>query len=321
MTRETKLQLRGPGLSTLLDTQDFGCWDSAIAQTLGHHHSRLHGKASGFQAQLRWGELGQLQILHIRGEGAVELIREQCEHAVLWLPLKGISEETINGATWLAEPETALLFKPGDAMHGFTSPSLEGISLLIPPEHLPHAAAKADPLIASGPAQQALVQAARNVAVAAVTQPPGAACAAADFTSALQLWGEACRPDRPRERITAVRRRQSVAQARDWIEAHLHEPFSIGELADALELSIRQLQYNLQAELGRTPMAEVRRLRLHQLRRLLQCPEHRQRSIARLMEASGLLASGATAAAYRDWFGEKPSATRRQALGATTRPL
>ena len=50
---------------------------------------------------------------------------------------------------------------------------------------------------------------------------------------------------------------------------------------------------------------------LRQLRRLLQDPDHKHRSISELMEASGLLACGITAADYRRWCGESPRRTRR----------
>lgn len=54
-------------------------------------------------------------------------LREQWGHSVLWLPLRGLSEERINGSPWLAEPGMGLLFQPGDRMQGETSEEIEGV--------------------------------------------------------------------------------------------------------------------------------------------------------------------------------------------------
>ena len=78
MAPETSQLLQGPGLSTLLDTQDFGCWESAVAQTLGHHRSSLRGPTNSFKAQLRCAQLEQLQVQYITpaGQGSTTLTPE-----------------------------------------------------------------------------------------------------------------------------------------------------------------------------------------------------------------------------------------------------
>ncbi|MFM7312269.1 MAG: hypothetical protein ACKO0M_03720 [Cyanobium sp.] len=286
-----------------------------ISQTLGHHRSNLCDSAVRFKARIHCAELGKIQILQIRGQGSVELVREQCDNAVLWLPMHGASEETINGRPRLAEPGTALLFRAGDAMRGLTSEHVAGISLVIPSDWLPPAAETADPLIAAGVAAQGLLQAAHEVALAAASGEAGGIWAANTLENALQLWAQSCLPQSRRERITATRRRQCVSRTREWILAHLHRPFTVAELAAALGLSIRQLQYNVLSELGRTPMAEARRLQLHHLRTLLRQHEEAENSIGNLMEKSGLQASGASAAAISKLVWREASSTRRKALG------
>lgn len=78
-----------------------------------------------------------------------------------------------------------------------------------------------------------------------------------------------------------------------------------------LAVSPRQLPNSFQAELGRSPMAEAKRLRLGHLRALLLDPAAHGCSVAELMEASALIASGVTSADDRRWCGESPSSTRR----------
>jgi transcriptional regulator GlxA family with amidase domain len=99
----------------------------------------------------------------------------------------------------------------------------------------------------------------------------------------------------------------------------LQERFTLAELSAAVQVSPRQLQYCFLQELGRSPMAEAKRLRLQRLRALLLDPAHERRSVAELMLAAGLIASGVTSADYRRWCGESPRRTRR-ALGAASAP-
>lgn len=282
-----------------------------MASTLGHHHSELLDAREPFQARFRSGRLGELGLLHIRGRGRVRLIREQQQHSVLWLPLRGMTQERVNGHTWLAEPGSGLLFHPGDALEGDTSEELEGISILIPSHLHPPPPRAAEPLLAAGLVPQRILAAARGVAAAAAQAPPGAAHAVDGLLEALRDWRNSQQP-MLRERITARRRRETVAEARRWMLPRLQQRFSVEELSRAVQVSPRQLQYSFQQELGRSPMAEAKRLRLQRLRALLLDPAQGQRSVAQLMLAAGLVASGVTAADYRRWCGESPSRTRRR---------
>lgn len=303
-------QLQGNGLTTVLATRDFGCWEAAVASTLGHHRSERLEAAKAFAAHLRVGQVGGVSVLHLNGRGRLRLIREQQGQSVLWLPLRGMTAERINGQSWLAEPGTALLFQPGDAMDGETSEELEGLSILIPAELHHPSPSFSSPLLAEGPLQQAILTSARQLAGAVARQPAGAAHAADQFIEALRAWREWQQQPLRRERITARRRRDTVQEARAWMGDRLDQRFGVVELSGALEVSTRQLQYSFLQELGRSPMAEAKRLRLQQLRRLLLDREQDHRSIAELMVASGLIASGVTSADYRRWCGESPRRTR-----------
>jgi len=308
--------LDGAGLITVLNTHDFGCWEASVANTLGHHRSELLSSPDQFQAHFRVGRVGAFSVLHLKSRGRLRLNREQREHSVLWLPLRGISEERINGESWLAEPGTGLLFQPGDAMEGETSERIEGLSILIPPGLHHRHSRPGSPLLAAGPLHQRILASARALAVAAALQLAGAEFAADQLTEVLREWTE--RQEQPfrRERITARRRRDTVESARQWMAARLPGRFSLDDLSQAVAISPRQLQYHFQQELGHSPMAEAKRLRLHLLRSLLQDREHNPCSVAELMAASGLIASGVTSADYRLRFGESPRQTRRRFNGS-----
>ena len=305
-------KLQGHGLATVLDTHDFGCWDAAVAATLGHHRSDLLAPTQPFEARLRTGQIGDYRVVHIQGRGRLRLIREQCDNSVLWLPLRGMTQERINGQTWLAEPGTGLWFHPGDAMEGETSEEIEGISILIPGGSDRAAASAAAPLLAKGRLQQQILSSARTLARAVACQQPGAEQASEQLTDALWAWTEWLSQPQRRERLTGRRRRTTVERARQWMAPRLQERFSVVELSQVMGISPRQLQYDFLLELGHSPMAEAKRLRLWRLRTLLLDPAQDHRRVAELMAAAGLIASGVTSGDYRNWCGEHPKQTRRR---------
>ncbi|MFN5220673.1 MAG: helix-turn-helix domain-containing protein [Cyanobacteriota bacterium] len=301
-------------MTTLLNTDDFNCWEAAVATTLGHHRSEQLTPSEPFNTRMRSGQLGECTVLHIQGRGRLRLKREQCHQSVLWLPLRGLTQERINGQEWLAEPGHGLLFRPGDAMEGETSEEIEGISLLLPMSWQPHPTVPISPLLAAGPQAQAVLRQAQAVAAASAQRPAGALHAADQLREALQGWIEGHLPSQRRERLTARRRRTTVNEARQWMAARLEERFSVVELSQAVAVSPRQLQYHFLQELGHSPMAEAKRMRLQRLRSLLLDRERDPCSVAELMAASGLIASGVTSADYRLRFGESPRQTRRRRL-------
>lgn len=304
----------------MLHTDDFGCWENALASTLGHHRSELLSPARPFHAHFRMGRIGAITVLHLQGCGRLRLNREQREQSVLWLPLQGLTEERINGRTWLAEPGTGLLFQPGDVMEGQTSETMEGLSILIPSSLHRRPTRPGSPLLAAGPLHQRILASARALAAAVALQPAGAEHTADAFTEALREWTELQEQPKRRESITARRRRETVASARQWMAARLQEGFSMADLSQAIEVSPRQLQYSFLEEIGRSPMAEAKQLRLQRLRTLLLDPSQDQRRVTELMAAAGLVASGVTSADYRSWCGENPSQTRLRRLGRDADP-
>lgn len=311
MVSENEPLTEASGFQTLLCSDDFGAWQTVVSSTLGHHHSRLQSGSHSFSARIGCAVVDEYPVLSIQGTGRLDLLREQCADAVLWLPQEGLMQETINGVEVLAEPGTALLFRPGDVMHGLSADLVRGVSILIPPHQLSQLQL-ASPLLREGLAQQQLISAAHDLVAAAAMGKPDASCAAERFADAL---AQDLRPpdlQDKRERVTATRRRSLVVEACIWMQERLAERFSVVELSEALDVSVRTVQNSFQTELGCSPMAELKRLRLRQLRTQLLDPELDSLSISALMNQAGLLACGVTAADYERWCGELPRRTRRR---------
>jgi AraC-like DNA-binding protein len=260
---------------------------------------------------MRGAQVDEFQLLWLQGSGQLELVREQCGDGVLWLPVEGLMQETVNGVEHLAEPGTALLFQPGDSMTGLTAEAIGGVSIVVPQHYLAWQGPYS-PLLRQGVMAQQLIQAGWDLVEVAANQPMGSSFAAERLVDALQ---QLCNPhnlDQHHERITARRRRALVSDACDWMLHRLADRFSVVELSAAMHVSVRTLQTSFQAELGCSPMAELKRMRLHQLRRFLLNPGLRHQSVAELMNQAGLLACGVTAADYQRWCGELPRRTRRR---------
>ena len=73
----------------MLVSRDFVAWEAVVGLALGHQQSRLLPASVAFEERMRIGELEEFSVLQLQGCGQVELLREQCGHGVLWLPLRG----------------------------------------------------------------------------------------------------------------------------------------------------------------------------------------------------------------------------------------
>lgn len=281
-----------------------------MGANLGDHRSDLTTGAASFRTRMAAGEAEGVRLLHIEGCGSVRLDRVQSEQAaVLWLPLQGYSEEHINGQLLIAEPGMALLMRPGDALLGVTSRHLEGLSILLPPNRL---ASECPRLLDLGVHHRALIDAARRFAHSLVSGFQQGRLGAHALLDQLEEWQVAMltRDNREQERITAVRRRTYVGEAYGWMLEHLDASFEVAQVAAAINVSVRTLQYAFLQETGQSPMAVAKRLRLRRLRTLLLDSETSSESVSDLMKRVGLLPCGATAADYRMYCGETPRQTR-----------
>ena len=107
--------------------------------------------------------------------------------------------------------------------------------------------------------------------------------------------------------------------ARAWLEEHLAEPISVSDLSVAVGLSVRQLQDVVRARFGFGPARLLRELRLERARLLLQSGA--ATSVSRAAIEAGFTHLGRFAAAYRDRYGELPSAARSERpAGDASRP-
>jgi LacI family transcriptional regulator len=101
-----------------------------------------------------------------------------------------------------------------------------------------------------------------------------------------------------------------VATALRFIREHVHEAIQVSDVVACVPLSRRTLEQRFINQLGRSPSAEIQRVRLENCKKLLaETPW----SLSRVAEAAGFNHSEVMIRAFRRGFGMTPSEYRRQA--------
>jgi len=107
---------------------------------------------------------------------------------------------------------------------------------------------------------------------------------------------------------TALARTRTVSRAVALMQAHLEHPLSIPEIARRIGRSRKDLEARMKADLGATPAAVYRRLRLIQARRLLLETDI---TVSEVATRSGYEDPSALTRAFRKEFATTPRALRK----------
>jgi AraC-like DNA-binding protein len=297
-------------------TLEFDEWHAHLASAIGHHKSSLLTPDIPFVSSIEAIHSENVSMVALEGRSSLRLHRHQAPgQAVLWLPQSGWIEEIVNGHPLVAEPGTAMLCLPGDELQGDTTPALKGVSLLMPASLLGDLSrwhGFSPRLLANTSESLSAIQTALEIVSAMRNPTDDLGLLVGALAEQLIFWRDCADESSPPLIPASVDRRLLISQARDWIVAHLDQSFQIAELAAALYVSPRTLQYCFVEELGHSPLAEVRRVRFHVLRhKLLTIPA--PESIEVILRSCGLNDTPVTRRHYRNWCGETPRQTRARA--------
>ncbi|MFP3466400.1 AraC family transcriptional regulator [Leifsonia sp. SIMBA_070] len=102
-----------------------------------------------------------------------------------------------------------------------------------------------------------------------------------------------------------------VSRAVELLRSDPAHPWTVGELASEVAVSVRSLQDGFRKSLGTTPMAFLRRVRLDRVHQELSHAEPGAVRVTEVAARWGFLHLGRFAAAYQDQFAERPSDTMR----------
>jgi transcriptional regulator GlxA family with amidase domain len=112
--------------------------------------------------------------------------------------------------------------------------------------------------------------------------------------------------------ITQFSHSAIVQRVEDYVLSHLENGVHITELCEIAGVSERTLQYAFKEAMGMTPISYLTRLRLHRARQSLRAANHGTTTVTAEALRWGFWHFGEFARAYRECFGELPSATLYQ---------
>lgn len=115
--------------------------------------------------------------------------------------------------------------------------------------------------------------------------------------------------DEPEHPALLYPRNARIRAAVEFVHAHVGEPLTVGQIADAAGLSIRSTQEGFQRVLGTTPMRYLQQLRMERVRVDLADADPGTASVATVARRWGFVHLGRFAGAYQQRFGEFPRET------------
>lgn len=102
-----------------------------------------------------------------------------------------------------------------------------------------------------------------------------------------------------------------LRRAMDYIEEHAADDVGIGDVAGAVYVTPRALQYMFRRHLGSTPMAYLRRVRLDHVHRDLVAGDGSSTTVTATAARWGFAHTGRFALLYRETYGQSPHVTLR----------
>ena len=116
----------------------------------------------------------------------------------------------------------------------------------------------------------------------------------------------------PNLRIYPFRRSEIVEQAEAFMLANLDQPLTLEAICQAVKTSKSALSYGFQEIFGLSPMAYLKAIRLHGVRRALKAHNPETASVLGIANHYGFWHMGHFSQAYKQMFGELPSETLKQ---------
>jgi AraC-like DNA-binding protein len=103
-----------------------------------------------------------------------------------------------------------------------------------------------------------------------------------------------------------------LQRATDFIEANLSNDIALGDIAAAIHVSPRAVQYMFRRHLETTPLQYLRRLRLHHAHLDLLAADRTRETVTRIAAKWGFAHTGRFAVMYRQAYGQSPHTTMRR---------
>ncbi len=302
----------------------------AATRILSAHQLRVPANDRSFDARINAASLGPLTFCFIRYGTDVEVrAAELGDYVALNMPLAGRMRVEHRACDYVADARCAAVFSPEGALRMRWSGELEQLTLRI------DAAALTGQLAAMAPNARhrrlrfapAMDLSGRAAAVAyaialardLLEQLPGPDAVPSTLAArAVEMVLTALLLAQPGEHSEELRRAPAPANARtvrraiEFIEGGPEKIGAIGEIADAVGVSLRTLQAAFRAEVAESPAAYLRRVRLRRAHEALALADPGSgETVTSVALRYGFAHTGRFAAAYRRQYGQAPGTTLR----------
>jgi AraC-like DNA-binding protein len=236
---------------------------------------------------------------------------------------------TLNGVA--VRPDQLLAATVGARVDVIAEPGYESVAILVPPalvrSQLPGWWRRSTPgppetrfLGVEEPRSRDLFEWGKRLAHLAEQRPArfatGRPAPAAARSALLRLLRAALEAGQPPRYVRGDRTLEGhgriVRLAEDHAAAHLGDHLYVGDLCVALGVSERTLEYAFAKVMHLSPVAFLRRLRLHRVRQALRAAPRGSTTVSIEALNGGFSHFGEFSRAYRDCFGELPSETLRR---------
>ena len=102
-----------------------------------------------------------------------------------------------------------------------------------------------------------------------------------------------------------------LARAIEFIDANAANDISLADIAEAVHVTPRAVQYMFRRHLDTTPLQYLRRVRLHHAHQELLGADRMQETVTAIAARWGFVHTGRFAMLYRETYGERPQTTLR----------
>ncbi|WP_162616512.1 AraC family transcriptional regulator [Xylanimonas allomyrinae] len=309
------------GSHGVLHTSDIDAARESIAASLAPHSLWVRRGGDGFMALHNAATLERISLHYIDYHAEVEVATERLDFCLVQIPLNGLTTVQAGASLVSVGPRSAAVTSPGEAVRMRYSAGNPRLLVQVATDLLRERIALAaesgvvvprwsgrsfDLRSGVGRTWRSLV----GLVVADLERDDGmngSPLTARSLQLALidGLVAALASPHAPGTDVSASE--QLVRRAARLIEDHCAEPLRTLDIAEAVGVSIRTLQAGFRTHLRTTPMAHLRRARLHRVRESLV--DGSATSVAEAAHRWGVSHLGRLSGDYRAEFGESPSET------------
>ncbi|MGL6284312.1 MAG: AraC family transcriptional regulator [Microcoleaceae cyanobacterium] len=317
-------QFPSVGNTPILESTNYDETSTILTKLIGPHKSQLTGPHTNFFTRFYHAELYQSSMLYIQWCGGEILTRTQPDNLyILYIPLEGLIQEKINSCLPIySSSEKAHIFTPEQDLVGTLSTRGQGISVCMP-HHLvqgeltkllnnnPHDFVDFDPEL---DLTTFFGQSLKQIVLFAWQETQNRSLFLPQLEQTLLtglLQYQSHNYSAALQFVGASLSQQQVCLAKEFIEANLENPISLGDISEAVGVSARSLQRAFTRHCDCSPMQFLTQLRLDAIHRELKQGK-KLGNITNLMLKYQFNHLGRCSQSYQKRFGELPSQTVRR---------